>query len=237
MKAVITGIDFVETSSGDVKLLEVNTNISLVSPYTSFFDFDPLSGSIKRTSASATSALDFSSRCDSELIGDKFICFKGIAGESADEIKKYRLSFKINDTDQIAGNNSGSYKVRIEKREASQSRAGGIINGVLGPITMTLEGALTDSDQTPNYDERTGLVQSFYIQLISNPLYRTVLTLSIVLALSFYGMGYLIGVNELKNSEILKILLKIGFIYLFTSTESGIAFFNKFFVGFFNIAI
>ena len=42
MKAVITGIDFIETSSGDVKLLEVNTNISLVSPYTSFFDFDGL---------------------------------------------------------------------------------------------------------------------------------------------------------------------------------------------------
>jgi hypothetical protein len=42
MKAVITGIDFVETSSGDVKLLEINTNIALVLPYTSFFDFDGL---------------------------------------------------------------------------------------------------------------------------------------------------------------------------------------------------
>jgi hypothetical protein len=42
MKAVITGIDFVETPSGDVKLLEVNTNIGLISPYTAFFDFDGL---------------------------------------------------------------------------------------------------------------------------------------------------------------------------------------------------
>jgi hypothetical protein len=42
MKAVITGIDFVETSNGDVKLLEINTNIALVLPYTSFFDFDGL---------------------------------------------------------------------------------------------------------------------------------------------------------------------------------------------------
>ena len=42
MKAVITGMDFVETSNGDVKLLEINTNIALVSPYTSFFDFDGL---------------------------------------------------------------------------------------------------------------------------------------------------------------------------------------------------
>jgi len=42
MKALITGIDFVETSNGDVKLLEINTNIALVSPHTSFFDFDGL---------------------------------------------------------------------------------------------------------------------------------------------------------------------------------------------------
>jgi len=42
MKAVITGMDFVETSNGDVKLLEINTNIALVSPHTSFFDFDGL---------------------------------------------------------------------------------------------------------------------------------------------------------------------------------------------------
>lgn len=42
MKAVITGMDFAETSNGDVKLLEINTNISLVSPHTSFFDFDEL---------------------------------------------------------------------------------------------------------------------------------------------------------------------------------------------------
>ena len=42
MKAVLTGIDFIETSTGDVKLLEINTNISLVSPYTTYFDFDGL---------------------------------------------------------------------------------------------------------------------------------------------------------------------------------------------------
>ena len=203
----------------------------------STFEFDPLSGSIKRTSASPTSTTDFSSKCDSELIGDKFICFKGIAGESADEIKKYRLSFKIDDTDQDAGNNSGSYKVRIEKREALKARAGGIVNGVLEPITKTMEGALVDDPNTDQVDERIGLVQNFYFQLISNPLYKRLLTLSIVLALSFYGLGYLIGVNDLKNSEVLKILLKIGFIYLFTSTQTGSVWFNKFFVQFFKDAI
>lgn len=201
-----------------------------------YFTFDSASGSIKRILASDVAPLIGGGKCDSELLDEKFICFKGIAGESADEIKKYRLSFKIIDTDDIAENNSGSYKVRIEKREALKSRAGGIINGVLGPITMTMEGSLADDANTV-VDERIGLVQNFYVKLISNPLYKRLLTLSIVLALSFYGMGYLIGVNELKNSEIVKILLKIGFIYLFTSTETGIVYFNTLFVGFFKDAI
>ena len=29
MKAVLTGIDFIETSTGDVKLLEINTNTTI----------------------------------------------------------------------------------------------------------------------------------------------------------------------------------------------------------------
>jgi type IV secretory pathway VirB6-like protein len=201
-----------------------------------YFTFDSASGSIKRILASPISPLIGGGKCDSELMDEKFICFKGVVGEPEDEIKKYRLSFRIIDTDGDAGNNSGSYKVRIEKREALKSRAGGIVNGVLGPITRTMEGSLVDDANTV-VDERIGLVQNFYVKLISNPLYKKLLTLSIVLALSFYGMGYLIGVNELKNSEIVKILLKIGFIYLFTSTETGIVYFNSLFVGFFKDAI
>lgn len=42
MRALITGIDFIEDPSGDLKLLEVNTNISLLGDYASFFDFDAL---------------------------------------------------------------------------------------------------------------------------------------------------------------------------------------------------
>ena len=42
MKAVITGIDFVEAPNGDVKLLEINTNIALLSPHTSFLNIDVL---------------------------------------------------------------------------------------------------------------------------------------------------------------------------------------------------
>lgn len=44
MRAVITGIDFIETPSGDLKLLEVNTNISLLGDYGTFFNFDALMG-------------------------------------------------------------------------------------------------------------------------------------------------------------------------------------------------
>ena len=42
MKAVLTGIDFIERPNGDLNLLEINTNIALVEPYTQFFDFSAL---------------------------------------------------------------------------------------------------------------------------------------------------------------------------------------------------
>lgn len=72
-----------------------------------------------------------------------------------------------------------------------------------------------------------------YKSIINNLVFQNFLTLSIVLMLSFYGMGFLMGVSELKQSEIIDRLVKIGLIYLFTNPEFGWVWFEKFFVTFF----
>ena len=41
MKSVLIGADILKLQDG-YKLLEINTNISLVSPFTTYFDFDGL---------------------------------------------------------------------------------------------------------------------------------------------------------------------------------------------------
>lgn len=72
-----------------------------------------------------------------------------------------------------------------------------------------------------------------YSSIINDAIFKNFVTLSIVLMLSFYGMGFLMGVSELKQSEIIDRLIKIGIIYLFTDPQLGWVWFEKFFVTFF----
>lgn len=179
------------------------------------------------------------SLCPNMASGDNFICYTITDtntytndANKTDELKKYRLIFRVKDGDNNYLNNSGEYVIKLEKKDSKNIGSGGVINGILQPIIANLDGAPAANGKP----EKPGIVRNFYIQLTYNTVYRSILTLTMVLALSFYGMGYLMGVNELKHSEVVKILLKIGFIYLFTSTETGWLWFNKFFVGFFRNA-
>ena len=76
-------------------------------------------------------------------------------------------------------------------------------------------------------------IKRLYNIILLNPVYQSFLTLSVVLMFSFYGMGFLMGVSELKQSEIIDRLVKVGIIYLFTNPSFGWVWFDKFFVTFF----
>jgi type IV secretory pathway VirB6-like protein len=73
-------------------------------------------------------------------------------------------------------------------------------------------------------------VKEYYKKLSNLPAYRNILILSVVMMFSFYGFGYLIGVSELKQSEIIDRLIKIAIIYLFCDPAFGWVWFEKFFV-------
>lgn len=81
--------------------------------------------------------------------------------------------------------------------------------------------------------EKTNQAQRIYNQITNNPIFKSTLTLSMVLMITFYGLGFMMGVSEMKQSEIMNRLLKMGLIYLFTSPIYGWVFFEKFFVTFF----
>jgi|GEM_PF-2377352 len=99
---------------------------------------------------------------------------------------------------------------------------------------VVIEYAFSRSDK-PLYKENQ--VRRIYNSILVNPVYKSFLTLSIVLMLSFYGMGFLMGVSELKQSEIVDRLIKIAIIYLFTNPDFGWVWFEKFFVTFFKNGI
>ena len=90
---------------------------------------------------------------------------------------------------------------------------------------------LYSKSEKPLYKENQ--VRRIYNSILVNPIYKSFLSLSVVLMLSFYGLGFLMGVSELKQSEIVDRLIKIALIYLFTNPEFGWAWFQKFFVTFF----
>ncbi|MFZ9469534.1 MAG: type IV secretion system protein [Rickettsiales bacterium] len=81
--------------------------------------------------------------------------------------------------------------------------------------------------------EKENQAKRIYTNITNNPIFKSVLSLSMVLMITFYGLGFMMGVSEMKQSEIMNRLLKMGLIYLFTSPSAGWIFFEKFFVTFF----
>lgn len=165
--------------------------------------------------------------------GDAFFCFNNdIADET--ESSKYKISFKIDDPDNIYTNNSGKYKVALTVKKTN-SNGLGLVNKILDPIIEKIDGK---SSSSPSPQQNTvNFVEISYKYLISSYFYKTLLQTTIILLLTFYGMGYLIGINEMKHSEIVKIVLKIAIVFVFTSTQFGYIWFEKFFISFFKDAI
>ncbi len=151
-----------------------------------------------------------------------FICYN-LDKDSQDEIKKHRLAFKITDPNGDYLDNTGKYTVEIIVKEPSKYSTGGLVGNVLDPILLYLDGDPTQPNQN-------GMVSNFYNMLISSSYYQRILNFTLILGLTFYGVGYLIGINELKHSEIVKIIFKIGIIYLFTNPTFGLKWFETFFI-------
>ncbi len=81
-------------------------------------------------------------------------------------------------------------------------------------------------------DQNYGQAQRVYKMLINDSRYKAILNVSLILMITFYGVGYLMGVSEFSQSEIIGRVIKIGVIYLFVG-NSGWYWFEKFFVQFF----
>ncbi|NCA28734.1 MAG: hypothetical protein EBS92_05645, partial [Proteobacteria bacterium] len=156
-----------------------------------------------------------------------FLCFTDDSG-NVDEIAKYRLAFRIKDPDESYVENIGKYNVEVSVKKPDSSKLE-LVNKILNPIFDKIDG---DKDKgTP------GLASSAYYNLISSYYFRNILNLTVILLFSFYGLGYLIGTNELKHSEITRIILKVGIVYLFTSPTLGYVWFEKFFIQFFKNSV
>jgi len=81
-------------------------------------------------------------------------------------------------------------------------------------------------------EDAIGQSERIYKLLIEDERYKAIVNICFVAMFTFYGLGYLMGVSELNQSELMNRIIKVGLIYLFVG-EYGWYWFNSFFVNFF----
>lgn len=93
-----------------------------------------------------------------------------------------------------------------------------------------------DTSNCKQYYDGRGFVKNTYKSFVNNPLYQFIAKLSLVLAITMYGLGYFFGLSGFTQSEIITKIIRFCFIY-FMISASGWDFFNNYIVKFFKDGI
>lgn len=120
-------------------------------------------------------------------------------------------------------NNSGQYQV-VVKVENKNSNISDIVNQVVSPVVEIMDGS-------PD-GKKIGQAERVYKEIVGDGRFQAIVQLMVILMITFYGVGYLMGVSEFTQGEIVSRIIKIGVIYLFINPQ-GWEWFDKFFVNFF----
>lgn len=81
-----------------------------------------------------------------------------------------------------------------------------------------------------------GFVKTVYEKFINDPLYILVAKISLILAITWYGFGYFLGMSNFKQKDIITRIIRFCFIY-FIISPSGWNFFNNYIIYFFKNGI
>ena len=128
-------------------------------------------------------------------------------------------------------NNSGEYYVTVKAKNTSAGSVSSVISAVVKPVIEVMDGKQDDPD-TAKDESTIGQSERIYKLLIADPRYKAILSVSLVVMITFWGVGYLLGVSELNQTEIITRIFKIAFVYLMVG-ETGWEWFQMFFVSFF----
>lgn len=129
-------------------------------------------------------------------------------------------------------NNSGEYYVNVKVKSTHTGSVSSVISAVVKPIIEVMDGKQDDPATLDKNEATIGQSERIYKLLIADPRYQAILTVSLVVMITFWGVGYLLGVSELNHTEIITRVFKIGFIYLMVGV-TGWEWFKMFFVAFF----
>ncbi|MDR2526420.1 MAG: type IV secretion system protein, partial [Rickettsiales bacterium] len=82
-------------------------------------------------------------------------------------------------------------------------------------------------------NDNGGFTKQFYNRMITDTKFHVVVRILLAIMIAFLGLFHLLGLTEIKHEEMLKRVVKIGFIYLMIG-EFGWYYYNRFIIKFFN---
>ncbi len=124
-------------------------------------------------------------------------------------------------------NNSGSYKVVVRTKNPDGSAISTVVDNVIAPVVEVMDG--TEEGVEP---AKIGQAERVYTLIINDPTFKTIVKMVFILAVTFYGIGYLMGVSQFSQTEVISRVVRISIIFLFISPD-GWYWFDKIFVQFF----
>ncbi len=121
-------------------------------------------------------------------------------------------------------NNGGSYYVNVRVKKLGDQRTA-FLKKVIDPMMEIMDGSKKKGT--------VGQAERLYKLLISDLRYKAIVTMCMVVMVTFWGLTYLMGVAEvLTQQEIMNRTIKIGLIWLFVG-ETGWYWFDRIVVDFF----
>lgn len=124
-------------------------------------------------------------------------------------------------------NNSGQYLVTVKVKNTNLNLSN-IVDSVISPVVEIIDG----KPATSTTARQIGQTERLYNQIVGDARFQAIIQIMVIMMITFYGVGYLMGVSEFSQSEIVIRVIKIGIIYLFIG-PNGWVWFEEFFVNLF----
>jgi len=120
---------------------------------------------------------------------------------------------RLNIFDQYLSDNGGKYRVEFIRGVISTQN-----NGLIADIVTQFDHYLFGFKKG-NVVEK-GVVEYMYRAVLDDNIVRNIISISLVMYISFFGLAFFMGMTDFGKKEIIMRLLKIGLVILFTNVNA-----------------
>lgn len=159
--------------------------------------------------------------------------------EGDDEYHNPGEILKLTMYDQYYADNYGGYNITL--MGGVMKDGGKCIDGIVECIVGVVEDALLGKViPDPNNDDKLiregGILQTMYNLIVQDRTFITIIQMSLILYVTFFGMTILMGGVEISPKEISTRIMKVALVLFFTSSTSWY-WYNEIIVGFFKYGL